>query len=56
MKKSNNKQTKKGESQTVLVAPTKRRLTAAGYNRRLESCQAPRSRSVFKGRRKAKGE
>ncbi len=54
--KINNKEAKRGESQTVLVASTKRRLTAAGYNRRLESCQAPRSRSVFKGRRKAKDE
>jgi len=50
--KVNNKGSKKEEQQTVLVASTKRRLTAVGLNRRLKESLAPRSRAVFKGRRK----
>ena len=45
-----------GEKMTMPVVTEQRMLTAEGYRRRsLAGCPAPRSRSLYRGRRQGKG-
>jgi len=45
----------KRDKQSVLLEPEQKKLTAEGFKRRhLQSCESPRSRSLYRGRRRGK--